>query len=150
MIKSLDDVEELQRIWSNESVIIYIILEWADTDLRKVFQSSVYLSDEQVKSIIYQILLAVKYIHSADIIHRDLKPGNILINNDWSVKVCDFGLARSMAGIKDWDDEIKQFIEVKEEIKDEEKTEESKTLVKSSSIEEIILAEISKPSFLKK
>jgi serine/threonine protein kinase len=39
-------------------------------------------------------------MHSADVIHRDLKPANILINEDCTVKVCDFGLARSIAGIE--------------------------------------------------
>jgi mitogen-activated protein kinase 1/3 len=45
------------------------------------------------------LLCAVKYLHSADVLHRDLKPANILVNEDCSVKVCDFGLARSIAGI---------------------------------------------------
>jgi serine/threonine protein kinase len=33
------------------------------------------------------------------VLHRDLKPANILVNEDCSVKICDFGLARSIAGI---------------------------------------------------
>jgi mitogen-activated protein kinase 1/3 len=42
----------------------------------------------------------VKYLHSANVLHRDLKPANILVNEDCSVKICDFGLARSIAGIE--------------------------------------------------
>jgi mitogen-activated protein kinase 15 len=30
------------------------------------------------------------------VIHRDLKPSNILINSDCYIKICDFGLARSL------------------------------------------------------
>ena len=35
-------------------------------------------------------------MHSSNIIHRDLKPGNILINSNFDVKLCDFGIARSL------------------------------------------------------
>lgn len=45
------------------------------------------------------MLVSMKYIHSAHILHRDLKPANILINEDCTVKICDFGLARSIEGI---------------------------------------------------
>lgn len=33
-------------------------------------------------------------------LHRDLKPANVLINEDCSVKLCDYGLARSTSGIQ--------------------------------------------------
>lgn len=35
-------------------------------------------------------------MHSADVIHRDLKPSNLLLNANCDLKVCDFGLARSV------------------------------------------------------
>lgn len=67
-----------------------------DTDLNRIIRSNQELSDEHYKFIIYQILRAVLYLHSADIIHRDLKPSNILINEDCTVKICDFGLGRQL------------------------------------------------------
>jgi p38 MAP kinase len=36
----------------------------------------------------------MKYVHSAGVVHRDLNPGNILINENCDLKICDFGLAR--------------------------------------------------------
>jgi serine/threonine protein kinase len=42
----------------------------------------------------YQILLGMKFLHSAQVFHRDLKPSNILINSDCQIKICDYGLAR--------------------------------------------------------
>src|ERR1700742_4757609 len=45
---------------------------------------------------IYQTLRALKSIHSADIVHRDLNPANLLLNANCDLKVCDFGLARSV------------------------------------------------------
>ena len=38
--------------------------------------------------------LGMKYVHSASVVHRDLKPGNLLVNADCELKICDFGLAR--------------------------------------------------------
>jgi serine/threonine protein kinase len=39
-------------------------------------------------------------MHSAEVIHRDLKPSNLLLNSDCHLKICDFGLARSLASEK--------------------------------------------------
>ena len=50
------------------------------------------------------------------VIHRDLKPANILVNEDCSVKLCDYGLARSITGV-----ESAEMILKKSEL--EEKTE---------------------------
>jgi mitogen-activated protein kinase 1/2 len=41
------------------------------------------------------LLRGLKYLHSAEILHRDLKPGNLLVNANCDLKICDFGLART-------------------------------------------------------
>ena len=46
--------------------------------------------------MIYNILRALKFLHSANVIHRDIKPSNILVNENCHVRICDFGLARSL------------------------------------------------------
>src|ERR1700704_155895 len=55
------------------------------------------LTDAHFQSFIYQILCGLKYIHSANVLHRDLKPGNLLVNADCELKICDFGLARGFS-----------------------------------------------------
>lgn len=45
-------------------------------------------------------MCAIKYLHESTVIHRDLKPANILVNEDCSVKLCDYGLARSITGVE--------------------------------------------------
>lgn len=52
------------------------------------------LTDAHFQSFLYQTLCGLKYIHSANVLHRDLKPGNLLVNADSQLKICDFGLAR--------------------------------------------------------
>ena len=46
-------------------------------------------------TIMYNLLSAVNFIHSANIIHRDLKPANVLIDSNCQIKLCDFGLSRT-------------------------------------------------------
>ncbi len=66
-----------------------------ESDLYNVIRAGI-LRDIHKRYIIYQILKAIKFIHSADIIHRDLKPSNIFINSDSHIKIGDFGLARTL------------------------------------------------------
>lgn len=73
---------------------LYLVFEYVDTDLYKLIMSPQYLTTEHIQTFLYQILVALKFIHSFSVIHRDLKPANILLNEDCSLKICDFGLAR--------------------------------------------------------
>jgi serine/threonine protein kinase len=50
----------------------YIILDFMETDLHKIIYSKNELTDEHIQYFVYQILRALKYIHSAHVIHRDL------------------------------------------------------------------------------
>jgi mitogen-activated protein kinase 1/3 len=75
---------------------ICVVLEICDSDLKKLFRTPVNLSELHVKTLLYNMMLGLKYIHAAGIYHRDLKPANILVNQDCSVKICDFGLARAV------------------------------------------------------
>jgi len=54
-----------------------------------------------VISLAFNMLSALKYIHSAGIIHRDIKPANILIQADCTIKLCDFGISRSIVASED-------------------------------------------------
>lgn len=55
------------------------------------------LEEIHKKFIVYQLLKALKYMHSGELIHRDLKPSNLLLNSECHAKVADFGLARSIS-----------------------------------------------------
>jgi len=45
--------------------------------------------------LVLQMLDGLAYAHIAGIVHRDIKPENVIVAPDWSVKLTDFGLARS-------------------------------------------------------
>ncbi|KAM9235180.1 mitogen-activated protein kinase 15 [Leptosomus discolor] len=75
---------------------IYLIFESMETDLHAVIKKGNLLKDIHKCYILYQLLKATKFIHSGNVIHRDQKPSNILLDADCFVKLCDFGLARSL------------------------------------------------------
>jgi mitogen-activated protein kinase 1/3 len=73
---------------------LYLVFEFLDTDLHKLIMSPQYLTIRHIQVFLYQLLCGVKYIHSANVIHRDMKPANILLNEDCTLMICDFGLSR--------------------------------------------------------
>ncbi|KAJ7591385.1 kinase-like domain-containing protein [Mycena floridula] len=73
---------------------VYLYEELMEADLHAIIRSGQPLTDAHFQSFLYQTLCGLKYIHSANVLHRDLKPGNLLVNADSELKICDFGLAR--------------------------------------------------------
>lgn len=84
---------------------LYMVMDFMDTDLSKIFKSNQFMQIGHIEFILYQILLGLKYIHSACVIHRDLKPANVLVNcRNCNVKIADFGLSR-VVGVEQVDDQ---------------------------------------------
>ncbi|OQR84960.1 mitogen-activated protein kinase [Achlya hypogyna] len=79
----------------------YIVTDLMETDLHRVIQSKEVLDAEHIAYVTYQMLAALRYMHSANVLHRDVKPSNVLINRDCLVKLCDFGLARGVPQPRD-------------------------------------------------
>ena len=75
---------------------VYLVTELLDTDLHYIIHSKQQLSDDHIQYFVYQILRGLKAVHSAKVLHRDLKPGNLLVNKNCDLKICDFGLARGV------------------------------------------------------
>jgi mitogen-activated protein kinase 15 len=71
-----------------------------EADLHNAISQKI-LKDAHFRFITYQIINSIKYLHSTGLIHRDLKPSNVLINSDCTIKICDFGLARSIETERD-------------------------------------------------
>lgn len=87
-------VRVLNIIKAANNVDLYIVFEIAETDLTVVLRKGI-LHTEHRRYLSYQIIRTVAQLHAMRVIHRDLKPSNIFINSDCTIKVGDFGLARS-------------------------------------------------------
>mmetsp|Transcript_148487 Transcript_148487/g.259527 ORF Transcript_148487/g.259527 Transcript_148487/m.259527 type:complete len:728 (-) Transcript_148487:594-2777(-) len=82
-------------VWAREYVGLYMVLERMSCDLGHLLYTPEYeIGLDLRKFIMYQVMRALKFIHSANVLHRDLKPQNILLNEQCDVKLCDFGSAR--------------------------------------------------------
>ena len=75
---------------------IFLVMDYIDYDLKKMFFSDEpsNFNEKHLLTIWYNILCAIRFLHSTGLMHRDIKPGNILVNEDCVIKLCDFGLAR--------------------------------------------------------
>lgn len=107
--RTFREVSYLQFLSNHENIVklfdvytsdngrdIYLVFEYFPTDLQNVLQSTMKLDDKHYQYITYQLMRGLNYIHDAELIHRDIKPSNILINASCQIKICDFGLCRSI------------------------------------------------------
>jgi serine/threonine protein kinase len=72
----------------------YLIMEFVDgINLREAMKSNSVDRADSLE-LISTICQTLKYAHSKGVVHRDIKPENILLGEDGTVKVADFGIAK--------------------------------------------------------
>src|SRR2546426_11349108 len=84
--------------WGSTDGTYFMVMEFVrGHNLRAVLLEHGRLEPAQVGEVASQVLAALDHAHGHGIVHRDVKPENILIAEDGTVKVADFGLARAFA-----------------------------------------------------
>ena len=73
----------------------YSVMEYAEGEtLSEVLQRKGTLTEAELKQLLFPILDGLEAVHEADFLHRDIKPGNIVIRDNGSPVLIDFGSAR--------------------------------------------------------
>ena len=76
---------------------LYLVFEYVHNNLLEVLEEKPNgLDPELVRRYIFQLCMAIDWCHNNDVIHRDIKPENLLVNPDHTLKLCDFGFARTV------------------------------------------------------
>ncbi|MGV1003470.1 MAG: Stk1 family PASTA domain-containing Ser/Thr kinase [Candidatus Nanopelagicales bacterium] len=77
--------------------LTYLVMEYVPgRTVRDLLRATGPLRAEQALAILEPVAVALAAAHRAGYVHRDIKPENVLIGDDGSVKVTDFGLARAI------------------------------------------------------
>lgn len=82
-----------------EDKCIFMIFEYTEHDLLQIVHHHTQpvrhaIPAPMVKSILFQLLNGLLYLHTNWVLHRDLKPANILVTSRGAVRIGDLGLAR--------------------------------------------------------
>ncbi|SCO93683.1 CDK-related protein kinase 6, putative [Plasmodium malariae] len=86
------DIEEKLKGENLENSCLYLVFEYCNIDLLN-FTKKYNLNFKEIKYIIFELLLAICYLHSNNYLHRDIKPENIFINSNGEIKLGDLGLS---------------------------------------------------------
>ncbi|MCA1731430.1 MAG: protein kinase [Actinobacteria bacterium] len=93
------DHENIVKVYdiSQEDDVAFIVAEYVEgQDVGSVLKGTPEerLDERFTRGVVGQLLEALDYAHERGVVHRDIKPSNILITQEGTVKVADFGIAR--------------------------------------------------------
>lgn len=106
-----DEVERLLRMrgdryarllaYSVEGSAAFLALEYAERgtlaeEIDRLRQMRMLMTPPQALKRFREVLEALAEVHASGLIHRDVKPSNLLVFTDNRLKLCDFGLGRTL------------------------------------------------------
>lgn len=72
----------------------FVVMEYfKSSHLRELIKKNPQFDIDSALDILYQVGLALDYVHNCKIIHMDVKPANVLVNEEMKIKLTDFGIA---------------------------------------------------------
>ncbi|XP_067015329.2 phosphorylase b kinase gamma catalytic chain, skeletal muscle/heart isoform isoform X1 [Anabrus simplex] len=85
---------ELHDVFESSTFIFLVFELCKHGELFDYLTSVVALSEKKTRYIMRQLFEALQHVHSKSIVHRDVKPENILLDDNFNIKLTDFGFAR--------------------------------------------------------
>jgi serine/threonine-protein kinase len=96
-IASVFDYGELEV---DGECLAYLVMELVEGEaLSTLLEREGRLDPARTLDVLRQTAAALAAAHAAGLVHRDVKPGNVLVGNDGSVKIADFGIAWSASSV---------------------------------------------------
>jgi serine/threonine protein kinase len=84
----------LTHFYDKANNMAYLVFEYfKGTDLQTYANKNNLIDEKLIIHIMKHVLYGLYYLHSNNIIHRDIKPDNILMDNDYNIKIIDFGIS---------------------------------------------------------
>ncbi|CAF1567423.1 unnamed protein product, partial [Didymodactylos carnosus] len=79
---------------------VYLILELCQYgDLEKYLKIKRTLNENETRVYVKQVIEGLQYLHDHGILHRDIKLQNLLLTENYNIKIADFGLAKKVETI---------------------------------------------------
>eukprot|EP00615_Pteridomonas_danica_P014285 CAMPEP_0114409750 /NCGR_PEP_ID=MMETSP0102-20121206/23596_1 /TAXON_ID=38822 ORGANISM="Pteridomonas danica, Strain PT" /NCGR_SAMPLE_ID=MMETSP0102 /ASSEMBLY_ACC=CAM_ASM_000212 /LENGTH=292 /DNA_ID=CAMNT_0001577213 /DNA_START=1 /DNA_END=879 /DNA_ORIENTATION=+ len=83
---------------------LFLVFAFLDQDLKQYMDRLIkrreYMEPRLIKSLMKQVLTGVLFCHENRVMHRDLKPQNLLLDRNFTIKIADFGLARTFSVLR--------------------------------------------------
>ncbi len=89
------NIVKIEKAFRALGTAYYVMPLIEGTELQYAAPSPEQMSESWLLPILQSLLQALSYVHSCNILHRDIKPANIILRNDSTPILIDFGAARS-------------------------------------------------------